>query len=334
MIFVCFPFYLFPNAAQPGFWNAGGTGTFSLLYPEDSLHYKNIQMIKELVSIQLYKGYAVVKGEYWMFNTTSDTVKIKVGYPINSNFSRTNFPDRYLIDIRFDSLYGLRAFRNDERVNFLRETVKNPNAHWENDNWYVWNNIFTPFDTTLITVYFIVNTNNTIIREGYNKDTNNGFIYLLETGATWKQPIVKGEIRIKLMDGVTIDDIKGVSPGSILKINIEAGILLTQFRNLSPTPENNIIITYTEKMDDFSFREVLNKENKLYNEIDNFSSLVIDESKLTNAQFGSPFMVHSSNWVFSILMFLLFTGGPILLITAIVVIAALIALIIIKRKKD
>ncbi|HSY61009.1 MAG TPA: hypothetical protein VK796_03990, partial [Cytophaga sp.] len=68
-----FSFYLLPvlafsNAAAPGIWQAGGAANFSLLYPEDSVLYSNIQMVKEKISIELYKGYAVVKGKYWMYN--------------------------------------------------------------------------------------------------------------------------------------------------------------------------------------------------------------------------------------------------------------------------
>lgn len=117
----------------------------------------------------------------------------------------------------------------------------------------------------MITVYFIVNTNNTIFREGYNIETNNGFVYLLETGATWKQPIVEGEIRIKLMDDLSLNDIKGLSPDSIFKSNVKTGIFLTQFKNLSPTTDNNIVITYTENPDEFNFRDVLDREDELYN---------------------------------------------------------------------
>ena len=31
------------NVAQPGLWNAGGMGNFSLLYPEDSISYKKFR---------------------------------------------------------------------------------------------------------------------------------------------------------------------------------------------------------------------------------------------------------------------------------------------------
>ena len=290
-------------------------------------------MVKEIVSIQLYRGYAVIKGKYWMYNSTSEPVTIKVGYPLNSSFNSQDSYAHYLTDIRFDSLYGLRAYRNGEAVTILSENINNPNAGWANENWYVWDNTFTPSDITLITVYFIVNTNNTIIREGYNKDLNNGFIYLLETGATWKQPIVKGEIRIKLMNGLSLDYIKGLSPDSLFVSDSKTGILLTRFQILSPTAKNNIIITYTENLVDFNFNNVLVNQDELFEKINLFSSSHINESNFVQRIFGDPFEVHSTNWLTSILMFLLFAGGPFLLIIAMIIFVTILVLIIVKRGK-
>ena len=333
IILFSLPINILGNTAQPGFWGAGGTGTFSLLYPEDSLQYKKIQMVKENVSIQLYRGYAVVKGEYWMYNPSSESVTIKVGYPLNSNFSREDEFANYLTDIRFDSLYGLIAFRNGEAVTILSEVIKNQEAGWANENWYVWDNTFTPSDTTLITIYFIVNTNNAIIRNGYNKDHNNGFIYLLETGSTWKQPIVEGEIRIKLMNGLSIEDIKGLSPDSLFISDTKTGILITRFQDLSPTAKNNIIFTYTENLDEFNFQNVLNNQDKLFEEIDHFASLQINESGFVPKIFGDPFEVHSTDWVTSILMFIFFAGGPLLLISTVIIGIAILVIIIVKRSQ-
>ena len=74
--------FLSSNSAQPRVWNAGGTGSFTLLYPQDTIAYKKIQMQSEKIYMQLYKGFATVKGTYFFKNTSIDTLKIKVGYPI------------------------------------------------------------------------------------------------------------------------------------------------------------------------------------------------------------------------------------------------------------
>lgn len=55
----------FANAAQPGIWNAGGT-VYTMLYPEDAITFKKVQMQQERIFIQLYKGFAVVKGPMFL----------------------------------------------------------------------------------------------------------------------------------------------------------------------------------------------------------------------------------------------------------------------------
>src|SRR5205085_12004918 len=107
-----------------------------------------------------------------------------------------------------------KVYSNNQQVNFTAATQDGRDRS-ETDNWYTWENSFPPQDSTHITVYFIVNTNNTTVREGYNTDERNGFIYILETGATWKQPIREGEIKIQLMNDLELEDIEGISPDSI-----------------------------------------------------------------------------------------------------------------------
>lgn len=289
------------NVAQPGIWNAGGMGNFSLLFPDDSLAYKKIQMTDEKVSIQLYKGYAVVKGVYKMYNDTKDIVKIKTGYPLNVNF-KSNANDIHRADIRFDSLYGLDVMINSVPVKIISEPSETVSENSQNDNWYVWQNTFAPEDTTVITVYFIVNTNNNFVRKGYSKDKFNGFIYILETGSTWKQPIINGEIRIKLEDEIKLDDIKGIKPDSVFKFNFNNNkdennnLLQYKFKSITPSYSDNIIITYAENAEDFNFAEILSKKDFLYKSIDDFSELKINSAGLKGKKFKSPYEVESSGW--------------------------------------
>ncbi|MGK0390504.1 MAG: hypothetical protein ACI94Y_003257 [Maribacter sp.] len=37
-------------------------------------------MQKEKISIQLYKGFAVVKGEYWMYNESNEEIVMQSDY--------------------------------------------------------------------------------------------------------------------------------------------------------------------------------------------------------------------------------------------------------------
>ncbi|HMR40407.1 MAG TPA: hypothetical protein PKA90_08240 [Ignavibacteria bacterium] len=321
------------NVAQPGLWNAGGMGNFSLLYPEDSLAYKKIQMIDERISVQLYKGYAVVKGVYKMFNDTKDTVKIKTGYPLNGFFDG-NTDNNKKVGISFDSLYGLYVKINSRPSEIIAEPSDNNKGYSKNDNWYVWQNFFTPEDTTFITVYFIVNTNNTIIRQGYAKDGFNGFIYILESGSTWKQPIVNGEIRIQTMDGITSEEIKGIKPDSVFKINndLTGNILQYKFENLSPVNADNIIITYSETLEEFNFENILSKKEMLYGSIDEFSEKKIYSSGLANKKFEDPFEVESEDWG-SILMILGIIGIPVLILITVIILIIIFLIWLFRRRK-
>ncbi len=211
------PVTCFSNTAQPGIFHAGGTMDFTLLFPEDSGSVRKIQMVDELVAIQLYRGFAVVKGEYKMYNTTDSAITIKVGYPVNTQYKATG-KSSVATTIFFDQLYALKSYTNHKENFFLVQPGQAGRTMDEN-NWYAWVDTFRPKDTTIISVYFIVNTNNATIIEGYTNDANNAFIYLLETGAMWQQPILKGEVKIQLMDNLKIGDIRGITPASVFEVD-------------------------------------------------------------------------------------------------------------------
>ncbi|MEZ4777249.1 MAG: hypothetical protein R3D00_28995 [Bacteroidia bacterium] len=321
----------FANVAQPGFWNAGGTGTFSLLFPEDSAAYKKIQMVKEQVSIQLYRGYAVIKGSYFMFNDTEEPVSLRVGYPLNASFDG-NTSNRE--EVRFDSLYALKAYINGQPAPIIAQPLNGTDDSGYNDNWYIWNTLFPPGDTTLVEVYFIVNTNETSISKGYDRDHNNGFIYLLETGATWKQPIVQGEIRLRLMDNLTAGDLKGVSPDSAVMLHSDARTMLLHFQNLSPTGDDNLVIAYTPNIQDFDFASVVTQETALFRAIDQFATENLQPGDFLPNSFGSPFDVsgNSGRWI-GVLFFVMIYGIPFLAIFVVIVLGYQIFRLVRNRKK-
>lgn len=294
------PNFIFGNSAQPGIWNAGGTGNFSLLYPEDSASFKKIQMQREQVSIQLYKNYAVVKGEYWLVNSTEKKIELKVGYPINTIFKSQN--NRNRADIEFDSLYQLSVYINNTLIEKKKTDSVPSISTWKKDNWYIWNMQILPKDTTLVTLYFIVRTDNTIVSKGYTRNHPNGFMYILETGSIWKQPIENGKIIVELKDDISLKSIKGIAPDSIFNVDKERKIFYYEFNNLSPTSLNNIIITYNKRDEKFNFNSVIANNQKLYQSIDELSLTDISTLKLEQKHFNSPFDVESGFLVTFILL--------------------------------
>ncbi|MBI1307393.1 MAG: hypothetical protein GC181_12385 [Bacteroidetes bacterium] len=297
------------NSAQPGIWNAGGTGTFSFLYPNDSMNFQKVQMVDEKVSVQLYSGYAVVKGTYFLVNQSHDTVKIHAGYPVNSfhDFGKSH----YLTGIHFDSLSQLRVKVNHLEVKDILKPIDNEKLEQFGKNWYTWVTTFIPGDTTVVEVYFLMNTNDAAVSQGYNRDHINAFLYILETGANWMQPVKRGEVRIQLMDGFTLKNVVGGSPDSIFQWNEQRGILLYRFENLFPTEDNNIVITYGQDDKTFDFSAVVTVADNLFREIENFSGTDLSRLEFKSVTLETPFITRSTN-VFMIVFWSVIIGLPLI----------------------
>lgn len=277
-IIICTSF-LISNSAQPGVWNAGGSGSFTLLYQEDSIAYKKIQMQSEKIYMQLYKGFATVKGDYFFKNTTNDTLKIKVGYPINNVFKNVQFHDN-VNEVNVDGLYKIKGFANNQELPLF----KKPNAN--NENWYVWEITFLPKKITDFSVYFLVNTNNAKIMQGYNSDKKNAFIYLIETGSIWKSPIEEGDFYTQLKDNISIKNTKASSPTSLF-FNSEENILHFKMSDYGKSPDQNFVVSYSETLKNFNFKTITQKSDFYFSEINQFSKtkfndLVFDKISLKN----------------------------------------------------
>ncbi len=309
---------LFANIAQPGIRDAGGTADFSLLFTADSAAYHKIQMQEERIFVQLYKGFAVVKGEYEMLNTTDQQISFKAGYPLNASFETTkNNSD--LTAILFEQLYGFQVVQNGNPVDVIQEPIPyevkevDHYSSGENEDWYLWTATFAPESLTKIEVYFIVNTNNSNVREGYDGKDYNGFVYVLETGANWKPPIGKGTILVELMDGLTDRDIHGVSPTNIFALNEENNLLRYEFANLNPTRKDNIAITYHDQIEGFDFNEILQNKFQLQASVEQLSTRNIPSSKFEPVEFDSPFDLPSYGSTLVGILFILGISLPIIL---------------------
>lgn len=271
------------NAAQPGVWSAGGSGSFQLLFPEDSTAYKKVQMQSEQIFMQLYKGYAVVKGSYNFYNTTNDTLRIKVGYPINNVFPNVAYTHR-LNQVRVDDLYKIQGKVNDS----LLPIHQQPNH--KNDNWYVWDITFLPKTTTVFTVYFVVNTNNAQIIDGYEKDYKNAFIYLIETGSLWKSPIEKGEFYTQLLDSISLQSLKGSAPSKLF-YSSEHHLLKFTLKDYGKTPDQNFVLTYAKKDPKFNFKKITQNSTQLFQRIDLFSKTNFSSYSFSEITLKNPYLV-------------------------------------------
>ena len=286
---------IFANAAQPGIWNAGGT-VYTMLYPEDAYTFKKVQMQQERIFIQLYKGFAVVKGTYVFKNTSNEYLQFKMGYPINGIYSGG---ENDLNQIILDSLSQFKIKANNRWLTLEEEKYTEINTNAQNinafsDNWKVWQMLFAPNEIQKVEVYFIVNTNEARIRKGYNIEKRNAFIYLLESGNVWKDNIEKGEFYIQLMNGLTPENIQGISEGFGFKFNTQYQIFAGQKTNFTPTPKDNLIINYSQFNENFSFEKVINQTNELFAKIDQMSQLSFESLTYSTIKLGNPYEVEST----------------------------------------
>lgn len=285
----------FANAAQPGIWNAGGT-VYTMLYPEDAITFKKVQMQQERIFIQLYKGFAVVKGTYVFKNTTNEHLQFKMGYPINGIYSGG---ENDLNQIILDSLSQFKIKANNKWLSLEKENHPEINTNTQNinafsDNWKVWQMNFSPNEIQRVAVYFIVNTNEARIRKGYDIEKRNAFIYLLESGSVWKNNIEKGEFYIQLMNGLTPENVQGISNGFGFKFNTQYQIFAGQKTNFSPTPKDNLIINYSQFNENFSFEKVIKQTNELFAKIDQMSQLSFESLTYSTIKLGNPYEVEST----------------------------------------
>ena len=293
--YLLLPTISWANAAQPGIWNAGGT-VYTMLYPEDANTFKKVQMQQERIFIQLYKGFAVVKGTYVFKNTSNEYLQFKMGYPINGIYSGG---ENDLNQIILDSLSQFKIKANNRWLTLEEEKYTEINTNAQNinafsDNWKVWQMLFAPNEIQKVEVYFIVNTNEARIRKGYNIEKRNAFIYLLESGSVWKNNIEKGEFYIQLMDGLTPENVQGISNGFGFKFNTQYQIFAGQKTNFTPTPKDNLIINYSQFNENFSFEKVINQTNELFAKIDQMSQLSFESLTYSTIKLGNPYEVEST----------------------------------------
>jgi len=291
IIFSFLPFLANGNAAPPGFWGAGHGSTIIPLFNSDSTAISKVQMQRELIFVDLYKNYAVVKGVYWFFNHSNKQEKIRTGYPVNGE----NYA--YGVDmVRFDDLHHIRAVANGknilpQRLSEYMEMAKgssevvNPSGLTQIGNWFVWDMLFDPMTTTKLEVYFIVHTPSTLT-QGYGRKEANAFEYILQTGSSWKDRIMQGNIIVSLKDGLSIDEIMGVYP--LQNVSYSGQQLLYQFTNLKPKAEDDLIIWYKGDTST-SFGPML--PDVLYKQIDQTDTAILHRSglvKLEKSDFDTP----------------------------------------------
>lgn len=307
------------NVAMPGIWSAGHGSTLTPLFAKDSAAIRWIQMNKELIVIDLYKNYAVVKGTYWFLNKSQYTQQIRTGYPINGEFSATiedmvSFEDLLYLKVEVGGKkvihYNLADIYDSSQTTLAsNQVLKAAN------NWYVWDMTFEPGTLTKVEVYFIVKTPAVLI-QGYGRKEANAFEYILQTGANWSGNIMNGQIIINLKDGLKVTDINGILPSK--RVYYLRDQLYYSFENLRPSPADDLIIWYQGTNDSISINL---DTSQLYKSINTTDTAILHTTNLSLIErdnFDTPI----PDWGYFIISFIVLVVG--IFITLLVIIIKLI----------
>jgi hypothetical protein len=269
------------NMSAP-YLNTGGGQTIEPFNKADKWSISQIQMVSEVVKVNLYPGFAVVKGEYHMLNTADRPIKMQVGYPPNRSFekkfssgmeTRISFGDTRPFQVTnsaeitpFTGVDQLKVLIAGKKIETKTKSIINKGSLAA---WGVWDLELLPGQETMVMVYYMVNTKGRI-SQGYSGSKNASlFTYVLESGQLWRDRIKQGTIFIDLKGDLNSNDIWGVLPYKTLQIDKAAKYLVYKFVDLEPTVDNNIVINYNDKLPTkFNYGQEQAKSTEYYQQID------------------------------------------------------------------
>lgn len=309
------------NIAQPGIYSAGGGSVFTLLFPEDSTAFDKVSMDGEQVSILMYPGFAVVRGEYTLRNLTDSSLTFHLGYPVN-HIVESEASHMDMASVWFPDFYGVTVYEDgiQQSVRLDSSLRYDLASGYDYLDWYVWETTFEPGEEQMIIVYFLANTNEASVLQGYDKNRDQIFMYLLESGAVWRGPIGEGEIRISGRNGAILSQQERIATRLPVRYHTESQSLIVRFQNLHPTPVHNVILRGAESIESFDFQSIAQNPSSYYQEADRYSKLEIPREGLRTVEKLDPFAVTGikSGWLVGSFM-ILGILAPVLIGTALVI---------------
>jgi hypothetical protein len=241
------------SALPPGIWSIGTAGNIHPVHAADSGRYRNIRLENALVMVNLYPGFAVVKGEYRFRNLTDSTVILPVGYT-----SSGHFPLQHVGQGIFNSEPVLNILCEGRPVQTRPDTLmpdvaKDPYAPYVAISQHVWEQRF-PADTTLsITVKLITRNHLSRLVKGERSAGGNAFGYIMDDARPWGGTIGIAQVLVKFNEGIFLTDMKGILPDSTAIGNM--GLLRFSHLDLEPRDSDNILLWYEGMPPDFKFEK-------------------------------------------------------------------------------
>lgn len=228
IFFVALIFLLAPTTFADDASIGGYGATVELLNNED------IRMVSETIDLtenrklnsvyDVYEYTTKVHVTYNFKNTSDRTVVARMGFPENIEYS-------YGDEFKLHDFKVLDGAGNERPVEFVDSlTAVTPGR-----NWYIHEEEFAPGEEKVVQNKYWINNS------AYK--TGSWFDYTLETGATWKDTIGELGIVVHLEDGITLEDVRSVSPAGFM-FDLDKNEILWHFTYFEPTEDDNINVGF------------------------------------------------------------------------------------------
>jgi hypothetical protein len=250
-----------------GLWNAGGA---AMLAPMAMEKHPSLQLVRSLVRVNLYNGFAVTSQEYFVSQTGRDSLQAQFRLPQAGAFHspRLGMVTYLAPDIQVVKADGTTLMpRQDSLVRPGR-----PAEYWD-----IFSVPFAPGQSRSITVRTISRTYLARLRADDGSKDGNAFSFLFHDAHNlWNSRTGTGQVLVKLND-LSMNNVRGILPLSGVTgdmRHIQFGFALD-----IPKDSDNLVVWYEGAPPDFPFtKKVIPLSDTL--------NLLMDQFPL--AEFGRP----------------------------------------------
>lgn len=300
-----------------GIWNIGSAGHIRPLRPSDSIRCQRIRLDNQIVLVNLYPGFAVVKSEYRFSNPSDSAIRIDLAYPASGHY-----PLQGLGKGIFDDNRGLRVVSNGAGMLTRRVTDSIHGPMDAYDPWIptasdTWSQTFAPRSTTNIVVYLIARTHLSRLLQDGEESTGNAFGYITEGNKHWQGGPGSFQMLVKLNGELYLTDMRGLLPDSAFTANLTH--LQYGFSNREASKNGNIAIWYRGAAANYTFdKKVLPAMDTLFHMMDEFPMAEFDDPSFRPVS-KSDFSVAPTGLTFATVLYFLMFSLPWLILGAVII---------------
>ncbi|HYV92278.1 MAG TPA: hypothetical protein VE978_10860 [Chitinophagales bacterium] len=232
LLFVLMLIEFVVKASSPlQFIGAGSVSIFQPVFADDTLVSKKIYLLNQQIRIDVYRGYAVVRADYWFNNSSDATVFLPVGFPScpggffqNKNSGEQNCSELYWLRIMINNgaPFAASVLTNDSLLLKRSPGQKNSgskilfqrNPFGEKEkysSWQTWNISFLP-GVSVVSLNYGVKTGDVELLINKDSIQGNALQYSFSNYKWWEGGKENGEIWMRMSDGYITKDILGLLP--------------------------------------------------------------------------------------------------------------------------